>query len=281
MKTKSYPILHAAANSLAKRYFYKFLRTFLIPIDYTRTKEIPAMLDLSRLPEYRDRKLRILDIGSPQILTLALCKYSSFWEITYLNSWEPELADLRQKASALGLSRLQIIHADITRFNTVSGLGTFDYIFSCSVFEHIHPEDGGDTLAAKIVPRLLKPSGVFVFSVPFYTEKFNEYMTGDVYGMKGTLLNKTFFQRFYDEKSLQDQIITPTGLRVSGKMYVGERYYAANNIKKRMSLLVGLGKRAFIMGRSFNALSAVFMEESRDYKKLKKPYLAIIAMIKD
>ena len=239
------------------------------------------MLDLSGLPEYRDRKLRILDIGSPQILSLALGKYSDLWEITYLNSWEPELEDLRQKASTLGLSRLQIIHADITRFGTVSGLGTFDYIFSCSVFEHIHPEDGGDTLAAKIVPRLLKPSGVFVFSVPYYTERFNEYLAGDVYTMKGTPQNKTFFQRFYDEKSLQDQIITPTGLRISGKTYIGERYYSVNNIKKRMAFLVGLGKRAFIMGRLFNTISDVFMEEARDYKKLKKPYLAINALIKD
>lgn len=121
------------------------------------------MLDLSGLLECQERKLKILDIGSPQILSLSLGKYSAAWEITYVNSWEPELEDMRQKASALGLSQMQIIHADITRFDTVSGLGTFDFIFSCSVFEHIHPEDGGDSLAAKIVPRLLNPLAFLLF----------------------------------------------------------------------------------------------------------------------
>jgi SAM-dependent methyltransferase len=281
VKIKSFNLLIDAANKLAKSYFDKFFYSLLIPIDYTRTKEIPAILDLSGILERRDEVLKILDIGSPQLLSLSLGNYSDVWEITYLNSYEPELKDLRQKSSVLGLSRLHTINADITRFDTVSHLGTFDYIFSCSVFEHIHPENGGDVLASKIVPRLLKPSGFFIFSVPYYKTKFNEYLEGDVYAVKGKPQIKTFFQRFYDEESLYDQIITPTGLKIAEKTYIGERYYSVNNIKKRMAFLVGFGKRAYIMGRFFNKISDVFMEESRDYKKLKKPYLAIYALVKD
>lgn len=271
----------AAANKLAKNYLNKFIYSFLMPIDYTRTKEIPAILDLSGILERKTERLRILDIGSPQILSLSLGLYSDLWEITYVNSFEEELEDLRQKSSVLGLKKLQIINADITLLDTVSQMGTFDYIFSCSVFEHIHPENGGDVIASKNVPQLLKPTGAFVFSVPYYKERFNEYMEGDVYTIKGDPKKKTFFQRFYDEGSLHNQIVTPTALRVTGKTYIGEKFYSENNIKKRMAFLVGIGKRAFILGRFFNKISDIFMEESQDYKKLKKPYLAIYSLVKD
>lgn len=281
MKINSFNLLIAVANKLAKNYFYNFFYTLLIPVDYTRTKEIPAVLDLSGILKRKDEKLRILDIGSPQLLSLSLGSYSDLWEITYLNSHEPELKDLLQKSCVLGLTRLHNINADITSFDTVSQIGTFDYIFSCSVFEHIHPEDGGDVLASRIIPRLLKPSGVFVFSVPFYKTKFNEYLEGDVYVIKGKPQIKTFFQRFYDEESLHSQIVAPTGLKVTGKTYIGERYYSVNNIKKRMAFFVGFGKQALVLGRFFNRISDIFMEHSHDYKNLKKPYLAIYALVKD
>jgi|WetSurSiteA1Bulk_404760.scaffolds.fasta_scaffold60235_2 hypothetical protein len=106
-------------------------------------------------------------------------------------------------------------------------------------------------------------------------------MDGDVYAIKGDPKKKTFFQRFYDEGSLHNQIVTPTALRVTGKTYIGEKFYSENNIKKRMAFRVGIGKRAFILGRFFNKISDIFMEESQDYKKLKKPYLAIYSLVKD
>jgi len=48
-----------------------------------------------------------------------------------------------------------------------------------------------------------------------------------------------------------------------------------------MAFLIGFGKRAFILGRFFNKISDVFMEETQDYKQLKKPYLAIYSLVKD
>lgn len=281
MRNKSFNIIIMTANQLAKKYLNNFFHSFLTPIDYTRTKEIPAILDLSGILERKTERMKILDIGSPQILSLSLGLYSDLWEITYVNAFEAELMDLRQKALVLGLNKLQIVNADITLLDTVSQMGTFDYIFSCSVFEHIHPENGGDSIASRNVPKLLKPTGAFVFSVPYYKERFNEYMEGDVYAIKGDPKRKTFFQRFYDEDSLHNQIVAPTGLRVKGKTYIGEKFYSENNIKKRMAFLVGTGKRALILGRFFCMISDIFMEESQDCKKLKKPYLAIYSLAKD
>jgi len=210
MKNTSFNIIISTANRLSKNYLNKFIYSFLIPVDYTRTKEIPAILDLSGILERKTERIRILDIGSPQILSLSLGLYSDLWEITYVNSFEAELEDMRLKASVLDLKNLQIINADITRFDTVSQLETFDYIFSCSVFEHIHPEDGGDIIASKNIPQLLKAAGTFIFSVPYYKEKFNEYIEGNVYAIKGDTRKKTFFQRFYDEDSLHKQIVEPS-----------------------------------------------------------------------
>jgi 2-polyprenyl-3-methyl-5-hydroxy-6-metoxy-1,4-benzoquinol methylase len=281
MKKHSFNILIATANRLTINYFYRWLHSFLVPIDYTRTKEIPALLDASGILERTAEKLKILDIGSPQILSLALGQSSNVWDVTYVNSFEPELEDLRQKAATLGLNTLNIVNGDISDIKSVSGLGTYDYIFSCSVFEHIHPEDGGDVTASKNIPQLLKPGGAFVFSVPFYKMKFNEYKDGDVYAVKGEPSSKTFFQRFYDEESLQAQIVAPTGLRIAEKTYIGERYYSEHDIRKRMAFLIGFGRVSYLLGRFFNRISDVFMEETHDFRKLNKPYLAICSLVKD
>lgn len=281
MKKHSFNVIISTANTLSLNYLKAFFCSFFIPIDYTRTREIPAMLDLCGILDRKAECLKILDISSPQILSLSLGCSSNLWDITYVNPFETELWVLQQKASVLGLNKMQIVKGDITRIDTLSQLGTFDYIFSCSVFEHIHPENGGDIIASVNIPQLLKPGGVFIFSVPYYKEKFNEYTDGAVYGIKRESSGKTFFQRFYDEESLHKQIIIPTGLRVVGKQYIGEKYYSENNINKRMAFGVGYGKIALILGRFFNKISGIFMEESRDYKKLRKPYLAIYSLVKD
>lgn len=288
MQNSSFRILISTANILTINYFIKLrecfnklLNSFFVPIDYTRTKEIPALLDLSGIIERKEECLRILDISSPQILSLSLAVYSKSWTITYVNPFESELDDLREKASVIGLNKLHILNGDITRIDSLSHLGTFDYIFSCSVFEHIHPENGGDVIASQNIPQLLNHGGSFVFSVPYYKEKFNEYIEGDAYAVKGDSSGKTFFQRFYDEDSLHKQIVVPTGLKVAEKKYIGERFYSENNIKKRMAFLIGFGKRALILGRFFHKISDIFMVESSDYKKLRKPYLAIYSLFKD
>jgi len=273
-KSKSYEILKKTGNALALRFALNSVMNGLRPIDYTRTKEIPALLDISGILERGDQPLRMLDIGSPQILSLSLSTVSKSWDITYINSYDVELNDLSLKAKCLGLRNISIKSANITDFDSIQNLGKFDYIFSCSVFEHIYPEDGGDIIASRNIRSLLKDGGIFAFSVPFYKEAFNEYKYGDIYAHKGSEEKKMFFQRFYDEESLFNQIIKPSGLSVVDKRYLGERYYYTNNIKKRISLLFSSGITSLLLGRFFSFLSSIFMEESSSYADLKKPYIA-------
>jgi SAM-dependent methyltransferase len=270
-----------ASNKLAKTYARKLVSTFLSPIDYTRTREIPALLDVSEILDVKNEKLRILDISSPQILGLSLCLFSDLWKVVYINPYQPELEDLRLKSSALCRKNLDIHDGDITNLSTLNVIGQFDYIFSCSVFEHIHPEEGGDIIASQNIKKLLNPGGVFAFSVPCYKEAFNEYKSGSVYAIKADNSRRTFFQRFYDLSSLHHRIIEPTGLGIWKKLYIGERYYFNNNINKRLALLIGSGKRSLFLGRFFKIISSVFMEVSEDFHALEKPYIAIIALKKD
>jgi SAM-dependent methyltransferase len=179
------------------------------------------------------------------------------------------------------MKNLDIRYGDITDLCTISNIGQFDYIFSCSVFEHIHPENGGDIIASKNVSQLLKPEGIFSLSVPFYKTGFSEYKYGDVYATKAVSGEKTFFQRFYDETSLNYQLIEPTGLTVLGKKYIGERHYFEDNIHKRLAFLIGVGKRRLLLGRFFKNISDFFMEEAIDSTSLKKPYIAILSLKKD
>ncbi len=281
MKINSYNTLIMASNKLAKTYARKLVSTFLSPIDYTRTREIPALLDVSEILDVKNEKLRILDISSPQILGLSLCLFSDLWKVVYINPYQPELEDLRLKSRVLCVKNLDIRDGDITNLSTLNVTGQFDYIFSCSVFEHIHPEENGDIIASRNIKNLLKPGGVFAFSVPCYKEAFNEYKSGSVYAIQADDSKRTFFQRFYDLSSLHHRIIEPTGLETWKKLYIGERYYFSNNINKRLAMFIGSGKRSLFLGRFYKIISSVFMEESEDFHVLKKPYLAIIALKKD
>jgi len=280
MRLQSYNIMMQAANKLAIKYAKKFFLASLSPVDYTRTKEIPAILDVSGILKKRNENIRILDIGSPQILSLSLSIYSNSWDIVYVNSFKMEIEDLRQKALILGLRNLDIRYGDITSSEMISNIGIFDYIFSCSVFEHIHPENGGDIIASRNVSSLLKKGGIFSFSVPYYKKAFNEYKESDVYSIKGTPGGKTFFQRFYDKETLLSNIIKPSDLNILYAKYIGERFYQVGNINKRMAHLIGSGKMSFFLGRFFNLISDIFMVESKDDNKLKKPYLAIYSLKK-
>jgi SAM-dependent methyltransferase len=278
MNALSYDILISTANKLACSYFKRCVNTLLKPIDYTRTKEIPVVIDVSRIMERKTEEIKILDIGSPQILSLSLCSYSASWTVVYVNPFDLEFYEMQEKSSVLGIRNIVCQHGDITDSNTLQNLGKFDYIFSCSVFEHIHPEDGGDVLASKNIYQLLRPYGVFSFSVPFCKKAFNEYKDGASYHIKGELHKPIFFQRFYDEETLVHQIIEPSGLTVLEKTHIGERFYFEDDIRKRMVLRVGHGKRSLLLGRFFRRISDIFMEVSPEYRILKKPYLAVCSL---
>ncbi len=86
----------------------------------------------------------------------------------------------------MNLKNITTVKIDITNQSIPDELlHRCDYIFSSSVIEHIHPENGGDSIAVKNIVKLLDENGLFIFSVQFYKKGFNEYKSGDVYSIKG------------------------------------------------------------------------------------------------
>jgi hypothetical protein len=257
----------------------KIPRYIFKPIDYTRTREIPAVIAISGILNKKESNLKILDISSPQILSATLGCYSENWKITYLNPYDPELEEMEQIKSLLDLKNINVKKIDFTKASDLVKLGEkYDYIFSASVFEHIHPEIGGDESASKNVKGQLVKEGIFVISVPFYKIGFNEYKIGDSYSIKGSPNKKIFFQRFYDYEKLNKQIILPTRLELQSKLFLGERFYFPNNIHKRFAQLVQSRLNSVLFGKLFFMLSAIFMEKCDSYNKLKKPYIAALML---
>jgi SAM-dependent methyltransferase len=257
----------------------KILKYFFKPIDYTRTREIPAVISLSNILDKKKSKLKILDISSPQILSTTLAFYSDSWEVTYINPFEPELDEMERIKNLMGLKNIEIKKMDITNDNDLMKIAErFDYIFSVSVFEHIHPEIGGDAKASSNVKKILTENGFFIFSVPFYKDGFNEYKFGDSYSVQGSMDRKIFFQRFYDNSKLNEQIVIPSQMQFHSQLYIGERFFYPKNIHKRFAKIVQSRFSSVLFGKLFFILSAFFMTTSQDFKNLKKPYIATIML---
>jgi SAM-dependent methyltransferase len=257
------------------------LKFFFKPIDYVRTIELPVVLNLSKIITEKERKLKILDISSPQILSASLAQISNNWSIIYINPFEPELHEMEKIKRIMNLKNITTVKVDVTNQNILDELPhKFDYIFSSSVIEHIHPENGGDSIAVKNVVKLLDENGLFIFSVPFYKKGFNEYKSGDVYSIKGKKNMTIFFQRFYDEERLYNQIIKPSGLYVQSKMFLGENFYYPNNINKRFAQLMSSKISSVLFGKLFYLLSKVFMIYSENHAELQKPYIVVASLRK-
>lgn len=275
-------IVKITAQKLShKSFFRKDYKNFFKPIDYVRTAEIPAVLSTSKILQYKSNNLRVLDISSPQILSAILANYSKSWSITYCNPFEPELQEMAKIKNTLALNNIEIRKIDITKEEDINSFkNKFDYIFSSSVIEHIHPEYGGDIIAVRNINKLLTNNGLLILSVPFYHEAFNEYKSGDVYFVKGNNDKNNFFQRFYDEKKLNDQIIIPSGLSLDSILYIGEEFYFPKNIQKRLASKMQSKLSSILFGKSFFILSNLFFKYSENYSKLTKPYIVSLALRK-
>jgi hypothetical protein len=89
-----------------------------------------------------------------------------------------------------------------------------------------------------------------------------------------------FFQRFYDEERLYNQIIKPSGLYVQSKMFLGENFYYPNNINKRFAQLMSSKISSVLFGKLFYLLSKVFMIYSENHAELQKPYIVVASLRK-
>ena len=111
---KSKKLLKQALHERTKKLLAEIIRSFLCPIDYVRTMEIPAILEESGILKEKRNPLRILDISSPQMLSITLANFSSCWDIYYINPFQEETNEMIKLKSYMRLKNIKVLNRDIT-----------------------------------------------------------------------------------------------------------------------------------------------------------------------
>lgn len=189
------------------------LRRMARPVDYMRYAEFAAVLaDLTL-----DSGMRVLDVSSPQWLSLHLASIHPDVEFHYVNILPAELEHFSRIAAALGLHNITYSEEDVRALSLADD--TFDRVVSVSVIEHVHPEVGGDTRALAEIRRVLKPGGEVVATVPYKERAASVYVDGAVYEREAEEHN--FFAREYDRDSLE-RLIAGSGLTLVDRWLISE-----------------------------------------------------------
>jgi len=196
----------------------KTLGKLFQPIDYSRFEEFTLTL---RGLDVRDSD-RLLDISSPKLFALWLtserrCAVTATDIMpSVAQEWQAISERLRAARRLAGELRLETEDARALSYPAE----TFDRVFSISVLEHI--EGTGDTAAVREALRVLKPGGLFAFTVPFGLRYEEQFVRHDVYGHQylGTPL---FFQRVYDPVALQERLLDIGSCEIVARHYIGER----------------------------------------------------------
>lgn len=160
------------------------------------------------------RGARVLDVGSPKLLAIALALRRGA-EVWATDLWDPRLDSrygnyFRYADRLIGTGGAFHTEYQDGRHLTYAD-DSFDAVFSLSVVEHI-PEEG-DSEAVREMARVLRPGGRLVIEVPFALEPEEHYRKGSVYDReyKG---EPVFYQRIYSPQMLRERIIEPAGLPV-------------------------------------------------------------------
>jgi SAM-dependent methyltransferase len=196
------------------------LKSLVLPVEYIRcaeTRYILQHLDVRR-------GHRVLDIGSPKLLSLFLAARLQA-EVHATDLLDYFFATYKRYSRvALGRDQGRYHVASEDARNLTYPSAHFDRIFSLSAIEHI-PDDG-DSSAMQEISRVLAPGGIACVTVPWrdtgYVDEFKHRGDPDAYWVPGDA-DKVFFQRAYDRDSLERRLVRPSGLTPVDLSFWGER----------------------------------------------------------
>ncbi|MDM7914071.1 MAG: methyltransferase domain-containing protein [Candidatus Eisenbacteria bacterium] len=211
--------------------YYRFLTRqgpadFSRGIPYARCVEYPEVVRrLALVPEDR-----LLDVGSryaplPQVLAL---RYRC--SVVAVDP-EPDFAERRTAMARRVPEARRLMEEGRLRFlvRDAAGLpfedGHFAKISAISVVEHIADERP----VIRELARVLAPGGRLVLSVPYdpYRDE-PKYYRSSVY-VKGRRPAEEFYQRFYNDRNLEERLVEPSGLRPLSIDRFGEAAFNAHN----------------------------------------------------
>jgi SAM-dependent methyltransferase len=216
------------------------LKRLVLPVEYIRCAEFRYVLE--HLNVAADH--RVLDIGSPKLLSLFLAARVG------ARVWATDLGDYfftayaAYAASVLGARReLYLMETQDAQALTYSD-EAFDRIFSVSVVEHI--PGNGDVAAMREIARVLKPGGIVCLTVPWsdhgYLEEFHPRSHGAYWVGTGDE-DQVFYQRAYDRDALTKRLLGDHRLEVVDVSFWGERRIAVEDaiLSRRLPRLIRYG----------------------------------------
>lgn len=163
-----------------------------------------------------------LDVSSPRLFSMYAASKRPNMRIRITNPDRGDLATTQAIVSALGLRNITC------EVSSVADLGEspsppYDCIWSLSVVEHISGKYD-DTLAVKKMYELLCPGGCLILTVPVDRTHWEEFRERNYYGtQKPESTGLYFFQRYYDEASIEKRLLHPIGQHGVSKKWFGER----------------------------------------------------------
>ena len=215
-----------------KKFTLRIGEIILTPMNYWRVIETKLVLN-SLNPEKGER---ILDLGSPKLLSLYLTKnVGSNLIVSDINDYFKKYCSDFAKTLNLG-DNYRLVVLDARKIDLPSN--SVDKIYSISVFEHI--PDNGDLKAMREVQKILKKGGIFTLTLPYGKEYTTEYRDPKKFYYSNNVKeykkgDNVFYQRDYDEKSLNERIVNSSELKLIEKQYIGQRIKLPSN--RFMSLL--------------------------------------------
>jgi SAM-dependent methyltransferase len=218
---------------------------------------------------------RVLDIGSPKLLSLYLAKVVGA-DVVATDIDDYFVAPQQRVAEVEGVPperlRLQVEDGRRLSFEDAS----FDKVFSLSVLEHI-PDDGDSACVAEIA-RVLVPGGECYLTVPFWPTSRIDYIDGDdVYWAEHSVRSaegKVFYQRRYSEEDLYQRLIGPSGLELRDLEYVGEKVLTTSESELSDHLPLVTGPIQPLLSRILHT------RPSSSWRELKKPLCALVVLRK-
>lgn len=178
-------------------------RLMFFPMDSTRYFEFHESWErLSRLTF-----TRYLDVSSPRLLPLMLMRSNKQAVAELIN---PDASDIRETEKFFGAFGVgdRCGYHNCTVEQSTFERSSFDLITCISVLEHIP----SDREAVERMWSLLGPGGRLVLTVPCMSSPLEQYISHNQYGVLSPGSDGyTFWQRYYDEKGLRENIFRVTG----------------------------------------------------------------------
>lgn len=255
---------------LARRRVERGLRYVIVPVNYWRSLEYRLALEACRFTPGE----RVLDVGSPKLLALWVAERLGARVVaTDIEPYFIEEYGLLRSLRRVPEERLRLRVED---GRTLSfGDASFDKVYSLSVLEHI-PHDG-DSACVRELARVLAPGGRCVITVPFWPTSRTDWRAPDFYWSGASVDDATgrvFYQRRYSAQDLHERLVDPSGLRLAGLSFVGDRIDPGRDRELCEFLSPATGPLQPALAR------LLMTRPAADWRTLRKPLCAVVVLEK-